>query len=237
MPLRRSWANSVTSSFPTDYVTLFPAAESPLREGQIWTNGLADGLLWQDNITDGSGLAFGTGTSSGFTDGISTIQNKFVGTKHYGFWRYHLQAGYTPTDSDEVELLLGFTISANNAKGYEMDFGFGTSLIPVRWNGGSGDFTTSVFTTTSGAAFSVADGDIVLGRFDSTSGNAVISLWLNPSGATPAAQMLNTPSVVYTDSTAGKILTGNPGFGTFVRPQAGFDMKKLCINKFGAGNA
>ena len=116
-------------------------------------------------------------------------------------------AGYTPPDSHEIELLGLFTITANSAKGYEMDFPFGGALQPVRWNGAIGDFITTVFTTLSGSPFNIADGDVVKSIYDSTSGSPVITLFLN-----------GVQQIQLTDTTAGKITTGSPGMGFFIIP-------------------
>jgi hypothetical protein len=96
----------------------------------------------------------------------------------------------------------------------------------VRWNGALGDFITTVFTTISGAAFGVADGDIVKTIFDSTSGSPIITYFLN------AVQQWQI-----TDTTAGKITSGFPGMGFFARSGAGLDMTKYCNRRFDCGNA
>lgn len=235
---RRQLRRCVKTQLPSDYVTSFPLSEGILSEGGIWTNGLQNGQDWQNNATDGSGLAYGTGASppGSFNDNVSTLQGYWSPVKHYAWWKYHLFSGYTPTDSHECELLLGATVSAHSWVGYEVDFGFGTSFSIVRENGAVGDFSLTAMTLVSGAAFSVADGDIVLGLFDSTSGTPTIKVWKNPVGASVQAWLATGASAIYHDVTAGNILQGNPGFGTFARPQAGLDMKKLCINQFGAGN-
>jgi hypothetical protein len=118
------------------------------------------------------------------------------------------------------------TISANVMKGYEMNFQFGLAVQPVRSNGAIGDFSTTVFTDVSGAAFGVNDGDVVKIIFDSTSGSPVITMFLN-----------GVQSYVITDTTAGKITTGSPGMSFFVRPGAGADPTKYCNKGYDCGNA
>jgi hypothetical protein len=134
--------------------------------------------------------------------------------------------GYTPPSTQEVECLVGFTIAAHSAKGYEMDIGFGLNVQPVRWNGALNDFDTTVFTTLSGATFSLVDGDVLKTVYDSTSGSPVITMFLN------GAQQWQV-----TDTTIGKILSGSPGMGFFARPGAGLDMTKYCNQGYDAGNA
>ena len=215
----------------TSYNTTFPATENPISQGGgIWTQGLADGLDWQDvQSTGGSpGICWGTGSSGTglFNDCIATQQGVYTTNKHYSQITVSLTGGYTPPSTHETEALVGFTISAHSAKGYEMDFGFGTGLQPVRWNGAAGDFITSVFTTLSGATFGVGDGDVVKAVYDSTSGSPVITLFLN-----------SVQQWVITDTTAGKIVTGSPGLGFFARPGTGLDMSKYCVKGFACGNA
>lgn len=220
------------SPFPTTW----PNTTNPVGlSGVVFTLGGSDGLLWQNPQTTGGspGIAWGTGSSpTDDTDNICTVQGRFSTSKHYSQITGRLFAGYLPPDSHEIELLLGFTISANSARGYEMDFGLGTggnplNLVPVRWNGNLNDFTTTVFTTLSGSLnFAIGDGDVCKGIYDSTSGSPVITMFLN-----------GVQQCQITDTTAGKIVSGSPGQGFFARPGAGLDLSKYCNKGFDCGNA
>lgn len=237
MPISRSgggYGPPAADSVVSDFSTTFPSTENPLSVGGTFTHhGGRDGLDWQDMLCVGGtpGIAYGTGTtpSGQFTDNIATIQGRFTATKHFSQITIHKPDGaYTPPDSHEVEALVGFTIGANSARGYETDVLYNGSFGPVRWNGARGDYSDTVFTTVSGATFTVAHGDVLKTVFDSSSGSPVISYYLNGSG---------TPGWVVTDTTAGKIGSGSPGIGSFAHPGSGFDFTKHAIRGFSAGSA
>lgn len=220
----------VASPFPTTW----PGTSNPISlAGAVFTIGGNDGLDWQNPQTTGGapGIAWGTGSSpTDDTDNIATVQGVFSTTKHFSQITVNKVAGYeaptTNSFSHEIEVLIGFTIAAHNAKGYEMDMGFEQSVLPVRWNGALNDFTTTVFTTLSGGTFTPVDGDIIKCIFDSTSGSPVITFVLNGSQVWQI-----------TDTTAGKITTGSPGMGFFARPGTGLDLSKYCNKGYNAGNA
>ena len=226
-PTPRAITRAVVSGpiFPTTW----PLTENPISLGGVFTLGGTNGLDWQNVRSNGGspGIAYGVGASAGFDDCLATVQGQgFSTTKHYSEIRIVKVGGYTPPSTHEVETLTGFTITANSAKGYEMDFGFNTSVQPVRWNGALGDFDTTVFTLLSGTPFVAADGDIIRTVFDSTSGSPVLTVFLG-----------GVQQVQYTDTTAGKILTGFPGIGFFAAAGTGLDMTKYCNNRFDCGNA
>lgn len=115
-------------------------------------------------------------------------------------------------------------MSPTSVVSYEMNFWVSDTLQPVRWEDPPGTFNTSVFTTVSGGwAETLAEGDVIRVEFDSTSGSPVITVKLN--GGT---------KVVYTDTTAGKITSGSPGFAFFTR--AGATRDSYCIKGFACGN-
>jgi hypothetical protein len=213
------------AAFPTTW----PLTENPISQGSIWTQGGTVGIDWQNTRSNGGapGIAYGVGASSGFDDCIATVQGQgFSTSKHFAQITINKVGGYVPPDSHEVEALVGFTISANSAKGYELTHPFGVNLTPTRFNGPLGNFDTTVFTTISGASFQVADGDIVKTIFDSTSGSPIMTVFLN-----------GVQQWQFTDTTAGKILTGFPGKGFFARAGVNLDMTKYCNRGFDCGNA
>jgi hypothetical protein len=216
----------VVSTFPTTW----PNTENPISQGSIWTQGGTVGLSWQNTQSTGGnpGIAWGTGSSPvSATDNISTLQNSgFSTTKHFSQITVNKPGGYTPPSSQEVELLGLFTITANNAAGYELTFGYGANAQAVRWNGALDAFDVTVCTTVSGATFIAADGDDIKVIWDSTSGSPIITIFQN-----------SVQQWQVTDTTAGKITTGSPGMGFFARPGAGLDLSKYCNRRFNAGNA
>ena len=212
---------------PQAFQTNFPTTEAPIFQGGgIFTLGGTNGIDWQDVYSEGGspgGTAYGAGPSDRvpvtlYNDCIATVQGRFSATKHYSQIVIRKDAGYTPPDSHEVELLGLFDIAGHSAKGYELTFAWETDVAPVRWNGAAGDFDAGVCSVVSGTPFPAVDGDLVKAVFDSTSGNPLITLFRN-----------GVQTVQWTDTSAGKILTGSPGIGFFARPGTGLDMKKYAV--------
>lgn len=208
--------------------TTLAATENPISEGGIYTLGGTDGLDWQNvRSTAGSpGTAYGVGpVISNYEDCLATVQNRYSTTKHYSEITVRKDAAYTPPDTHEIECLVGYTISAHSVLGYEMDFGFGLNIQPVRLQGAIGNFDTTVFTVVRGNYFAASDGDVIRCYFDSTSGSPIIYVYLN-----------GVEQIVFTDTTAGKITTGSPGMGFFARAGTGLDMTKYAVHGYGCGN-
>jgi hypothetical protein len=210
---------------PRGYATAFPLTEAPISESSAWVHG--------NNAGSGS-----TGPSTtparcfapaaDGVDYIATVPNRFTTNKHFAQHQVRRQAGYTAPDTQECELLVGFTLSSGVSTGYELDFWFNGTLQAVRWNNGAAannpyDFTA--VTVVSGTWPGTVDGDVVKAIFDSTSGSPIIQVYLN-----------NVLKITFTDTTAGKILNGSPGIGFFARTGAGYSATGYCITAFSAGS-
>ncbi len=211
------------------FSTTFPNTENPVSLGGLVKQGLADGVDWSNTqSTAGSpGSCYATAfNDSTDNDSIMWMPGVFSTTKHYSQITIHKAAGYTAPSTHEVECHVGTTGSAHSIKSYEMDFGIGLNLQPVRWDGAINAFTTNCFTVLSGNFFSVADGDVVKTVFDSSSGSPVITVFLN-----------GVQQIQMTDTTAGKLTTGAPGVGFFIRSGTGADFTKYCISGWACGNA
>lgn len=210
------------------FTTNFLVTESPLSQSGTFTHG------YQQVGTDALGPDVTGGTpgkcyshAADANDYVATIQNRFTSNKHFSEVTINWASGYTAPSSQEIEVHVGTTIGPSSAVGYEFDLYFGgTVLQPIRWENPPGGFNTVWPTLVSGAwPGAVADGDVLRVEFDSTSGNPVFTIKLN--GVT---------QIIYTDTSAGKILTGNPGFAFFVRTGAGVDVSKFCIKGYTAGS-
>lgn len=126
------------------YSTNFSAAENPISEAGVWSNGAANGLDWCD-VQKMPGLAFGN-CSKSFRDPTAVLNNNAGGT---GAWGPNQQAQatvfvgtFTGVVYPEVELRLNTTITEHSITGYEIDYTVGTAanhpnpnLAIVRWNG------------------------------------------------------------------------------------------------------
>lgn len=217
-------------SAAASYSTLFPSTENPISEGGVWANGGSTGLDWQ-NVQTTPGKAFGVGASAGYDDCNAVLQGRFSTTRHYSQGTIRKLGGYTPPSSHETELLLGFSISAHVAAGYEVDMWFDGTLQFVRWNGALSDFTVygtgDWLDSSSGSGFgrALVEDDVVKATFDASSGHPVLTLYLN------GAQVSQVP-----DTSASKITSGSPGMGFFARAGSGLDMTAYCLKAFAAGS-
>ena len=124
--------------------------------------------------------------------------------------------GYSPGVSHEIELLLRFSITANDAHGYEVLWGVTGELNVVRWNGPLGDYTA--WNGGSGPNIGEpADGDVL--RAEMT--GSILTVYKNASLVLTAAS-----ETTYT--------TGQPGIGFW--PTTGATLASLGWKSFSAGN-
>lgn len=205
-----------SSAVVSGYSTPFSATENPLSESGHWIQGGDTGLDWQ-NVRSSGGLAFATNTSSGYDDCIAQLTNHSIGVDHEVSGTIFLQGGYTAPDSHECSLYLRHSITAHQAKGYEILFpvpGVGNFQI-VRWNGPVTDFTP--LSVTGDLPRSVQTGDVAKAKIV---GNA-ITVYLN--------------DVAFATATDSTHTTGNPGMGFFVRP--GGTLASYCLTAWSAQNA
>jgi hypothetical protein len=135
--------SSAPSTPPTPsirvYTTNFSLAEEPISENGNWINGQAIGLDWTNARTT-PGLAFGTETGSGGYDDTVALLTGTWGpdqTVEATVYTVHQNANIT----EELELRLRSSLSANRCTGYEVLFNVLGSIQIVRWNGPLGGFT------------------------------------------------------------------------------------------------
>jgi hypothetical protein len=138
------------------YSTNFPAAESPLSEGGKWINGKTVGVDW-NNVQSVPGKAFGAAFAAGYDDDIAVLTTSFAANQ-YAEATVYRASGYAPGVNHEVELLLRFKITPNNARGYEVLWAHQGIMAIVRWNGPVGDYTPLLDNVQIGAA---VDGDVL----------------------------------------------------------------------------
>jgi hypothetical protein len=134
------------------YATAFPNNQLPFG-GSGWANGYSDGTLW-NNMRSTPGLAFGTQVNGGanFLDGIAHLlgvwgADQSVTATCVSTNRVSLADSNAGNCTEEVEILLRFSIVQGTAIGYEITFSVdpnptnGQYIQLNRWNGGSGAFT------------------------------------------------------------------------------------------------
>jgi len=220
---REKQAVSARPAEARTYSTAFPLTESPVSEGGLWTNGGVVGLDWQNVQTD-RGLAFGVGPSITYNDCIACLSG-LRSTRHSVWATVYRRPRYRPPGTQEVELLVGFTISGHVASGYEINFGYGIDAQAVRWNGPLSDFTpngrgdwTDVHAGV-GYPGGLADGDVIGATYDASGGSVVITLHLN------GRQVLRLK-----DTSPRAIKVGAPGMGFFARNGPGLEMSAYCLS-------
>jgi len=196
------------------YTTNFPWAENVISEGGRWINGGSGGVKWND-VSTTVGMAFGSTTVSGYDDDIAIITGGFAANQ----WvqaTVSRASGYWPGVSHEIELLLNFQISPNDARGYEVLWDAAGALNIVRWNGPLGDYTPLLDTSGPNVGAAV-DGDVLRAEIS----NGVIKVFKNGS------LLLTGPQ----DST---FTTGSPGIGFW--PLPGSTPSMYGWKSFSAGN-
>jgi hypothetical protein len=180
-------------SYPP-YTTSFPLTENPISESGRWVNGLADGLDWANCRVNGGVRVYGTTQAQTYSDSTAVLT---------GTWAANQQAqatvSFTDISNGEVELRLRSTLNAHVNSGYELNYTNGYAQI-VRWNGDYGDFDVLA----SNLSSALADGDIIKATISTVSGDVVIVSYVNGS-----------QRVTFTDTSASKILSGNPGIGFY----------------------
>jgi hypothetical protein len=200
------------------FSTSFPSVENPISQGSSWLNGLADGLDWHDVKTVSTGAIGASDTfylTSRVADDICQLKTSVhtFAAAQYAQGTIYKATSYTGNGgSHECELLLRFSIAANNAHGYECSIGQGTSgtyAFIVRWNGSIANYT--VLKDPGGgtgsyvnAPTTMANGDVMYASIDA---NGLITLKQN---GTTLLTCTHTEDVNAGGSTWA---SGQPGLG------------------------
>ncbi len=188
-------------NLPTDYyTTVFPSAENPISEGNVWTLGGRDALDWTSPRTV-TNKVFGTQTgtdSPPYTDSIAVIKGTW-GNDQEATATVFNTLGSSGSEFCEAELLLRFTIAPHAVTGYEITLNTNPSqnYIQVnRWTGGPGGSGSS-YVQIASTGGTVVNGDVV----KATIIGSTIRVYVN------GTQVLTVTDATYT--------TGRPGVGFF----------------------
>ena len=203
------------------FSTNFDLTENPISEGGKWVNGQSTGLLWS-NVQTGSGNAYASrlvdsGGVGRYSDPIAHLSTAFMAfsASQYAQGTVHRVLGYdNPIGGHEIELLLRFQINANNARGYEVLWGDGGSIVLVRWNGPNGNYTELASSVPSIAV----DGDVL--RAEIRSDNRV--------------RVFKNGVLVLTGPVDSTFASGQPGIGFW--PTPGSTLSSYGWKSFQAGN-
>lgn len=169
------------------YATNFLLTQSPISEGGAWKHTGSDWTL----VNTSNGFAWGTQTGSGAYDDSYAYLSGFP-PDQAGSAVIHL-ASPNPAATHGVEILLRWSDSAHNARGYECNLAWnGAYAEIVRWNGPLGNFT---YLDRSSAPSGVRQGDTFSAKIV---GNTITS-YLN------GVQIATATDSTYAD--------GNPGMG------------------------
>lgn len=184
-------ASAADCAWAQSYSTLFDGTENPLSENGVWTHTGAD---WT-KVQKANGIAFGTQTGSGGYDDSYAVLSGF-GPNQRASARVHISPSLDPSCTHEVEILLRWSDSLHQAKGYEVNLLWdGGYAQIVRWNGALGDFTV----LGGGSYPGLKDGDL----FEASIDGDLIKVLVN-----------GQPVAETRDAT---FATGNPGIGFFRR--------------------
>ena len=196
------------------YSTNFASDENPLSESGSWIQGAVTGLDWTDVRASG-GFAYGTEPGDiNYNDSVACLT---------GSWGWHQRALGVIQINDQVsggganpfieaELLLHFSITANDATGYELTISNDATdhYIHInRWNGALGDFTplTSGTMGTAGFGTVVASGDLFEFRDEGTASVPLLCVYQNGIKLTGLTYDTTPDTTKYT--------AGSPGIGFY----------------------
>jgi hypothetical protein len=208
-------ANAGTAPPPppgASFSTNFNSTENPISASGQWINGKVVGLDW-NNAQSVPGEAYGAAFATGYDDDIAVLNITFTANQ-YAQGTVHRLPGYSPGVNHEIELLLRFQITANNARGYEVLWAHQGNMAIVRWNGPLGNYTPLVDNLVIGQA---VDGDVL--RAEIT--GSVIKVYKNGS-------------LVATSPSDTTWTTGQPGIGFWPKP--GATLKSYGWKNFQAGS-
>lgn len=195
--------NSLIGAIPIfqtgTYSTNFLATENPISEAGLWTNGSV--AAWNDMQTTPN-KCFGTQfIPSGFADNCAFLTGVAgLGNDYFIEGVVFRQAGYAPTTTHELELLIRGTVTPGapgDIKTIEILMDTSNSSDLVSWNGPPSSFTTGLGTGSIGA---FVDGTVI--RVEVIGLNLVVK-------KDGVSVMVNTNPLPFA--------TGVPGVATFTR--------------------
>lgn len=182
-----------------------------------WRHGGRDGLQWQDVKTAG-GLAHGVALSIGDYNDCVACRDNYNNNKHTIIATVRKDPGYTPPGNPEVELVAGVNISAGSIRLYEFLWAHAGTWQIVRWDGPKGHFNFSLPVTGPGPGVP-NDGDVMELRYDATNSAEVVLRGYKNGVLVLTAR----------DSSAGRILSGNPGLSFYATSGTNADMNRYCF--------
>jgi hypothetical protein len=148
------------------YSTTFPLEENPISERGMWVTGKSVGVDWHDAQTiPGKAYASENADAQGsrYADAIAHLSTSYrsFNANQYAQGTVYRARGYAPIGSKhEIELLLRFEITAHNARGYEILWGWDGDFSIERWNGPTAKWTPLFEWATPGPG-RLADGDVI----------------------------------------------------------------------------
>lgn len=200
-----------------------------MSQGSIWQQGDLHGLDWQNvqSVAGPPGRAIGSNVAGGggaseFDDDIAHLKTSYrvYPADQYAEGVVYRDAGYTPTFGHELELLVRFSITANDAHGYELLWDQSGVINLVRWNGALGDYTPV------GSNFDIgqpADGD-------------VLRVEIVGNGVTVKKNSSTVQTYTVTSIGGTVWATGQPGMGFWPRNDASVDRTRMGWKTWTAGS-
>lgn len=222
-PPSKSKTISGVSPPPSSYSTTFSLTQNPIVEDGWWLNGAADALDWS-NVQTSGGRSFATNFAAGVDDSAA-IRQGINSTRHFAEATVYIEVGYNPTNGHELELLGGATATAHVFSTYEHLFSLSGSFQIVRWNGAYNDLNLGLTVNTfNGGPALPSNGMVCRIQYSIVGGNPFTEVFQN---GTKVADM--------TDSSAGKLTSGQPGLSHFVRAGSGASLTGMGWEDFSCG--
>jgi hypothetical protein len=200
------------------YATNFDRTESPISENGAWHH---DGLDWT-TVDTANGIAYGTQALGVNRSGPTGYNDSYAYLSGFPPDQRASAVVYMGTIdgscTHEVEIILRWADSADNARGYECNVAFDGSYAQiVRWNGPVGDYTYLGNGNVSGG---VHDGDTVscsiVGNQITLSVNGVVR-----ATATDSTFATGNPGIAFWRGFSGCGAFGDYGFTSFTASSIG----------------
>lgn len=209
---------SLPDAGPTSYATSFDGTESPIVEDGGWRLGEREGIDWQDVFMAG-GLAFGAGPSPDSYDDCVAVRADPPSARHTVRATIHVDAGFSPSYNQELEVIVGGTIEPHSIHLYEVLWSVAGNFQVVRWDGALGVFDTSLPLSGPGPGVP-ADGDVLEVSYDASDASDV-HIVVRKNGVQVAEVH---------DTTSLRITNGTPGLSFFSRAPDASEMSRYCFS-------
>jgi len=223
-----SASRALSAPYPVaggSYSTSFPVDQDPMVEDGGWVLGGAGGN-WT-NVKTVGGRSFATAFATGVDDAVA-MRTGIHPTRHFAEGVVYVQAGYSPANGHELELVTGVTISAGSCSLYEALFSLSGNFQVVRWNGPYNDLNLGLTVNNrNGGPAQPVNGMTCRHEYFFNPGNGTVSGWVYQNGILVADYVDGSPPAL--------LQSGQPGCSHFVQPGSGASLTGMGWESFSCG--